>query len=337
MYRIPLDDYNSNSDVKFNTCSSTRNCNQPKFNFPTDRASRAMSGRSSNVKNQFDIMCFLMGVELERLNQENEKLKHHNLDIKENAYENKNYEFQLKDLSERLVKKELKCQELENQLTDANKMIAQKEILVQNQYQQINQQLQVIQQLQYTIKQLECKLGFLVCENENLSSKRNEELINIQHVAKSQKDYEELQKVYSSLLDNYNMQNEKLNRIEAQHQELEYNYQQVVDKKQQQEMENKSKMIQYVDCKQKLIFLTVELDRMNEVIQQQKQELDQKQKKFDNKQQILMMRIILHCAEIDRLIDVQSKLMNENKWYRNQVELYAMMIGDNNKVVKLDF
>lgn len=31
--------------------------------------------------------------------------------------------------------------------------------------------------------------------------------------------------------------------------------------------------------------------------------------------------------------------MNENKWYRNQVDLYAMMIGDNNnnKVVKIDF
>lgn len=27
MYRIPLDDYNSNLDIKFNTCSSTRNCN----------------------------------------------------------------------------------------------------------------------------------------------------------------------------------------------------------------------------------------------------------------------------------------------------------------------
>ncbi|CAD8145551.1 unnamed protein product [Paramecium pentaurelia] len=340
MYRIPLDDYNSNLDTKFNTCSSTRNSNQPKFNFSTDRTSRAMSGRSCNVKNQFDVMCFLMGVELERLNQENDKLKYQNLEIKEKTYDNKNYELQLKDISERLIKKELQCQQLENQLTDANKMIAQKEVLVQNQYQQMNQQLQVIQQLQYTIKQLECKLGFLVCENENLNTKRNDELINQQQITKSQKDYEELQKVYSSLLDNYNLQNEKLKRIDVQHKELEQNYQQVLEKKQQQEMENKNKMIQYVDCKQKLTLLTIELDRMNEVIQQQKCELDQKQKKSDNKQQILMMRIILHCAEIDRLIEVQSKLMNENKWYRNQVDLYAMMIGDNNnnnKVVKLDF
>ncbi|CAD8075848.1 unnamed protein product [Paramecium sonneborni] len=336
MYRIPLDDYNSNFDAKYNTCSSTRNSNQPKINFSAERTSRTISGRGCNFKNQFDIMCFLMGVELERLNQENDKLKHQNQEIKENTYQNKSYEFQLKDLSERLVKKELQFQKLENQLTDANKMIAQKEILVQNQYQQINQQLQVIQQLQYTIKQLECKLGFLVCENENLSSKRNDEIVNQQQIVKQQKDYDELYKVYSSLLENYNLQNEKLKKIETQNKESEQNYQQVLEKKQQQEAENKNKMIQYVDCKQKLTLLTTELDRMNEVIKQQQQELDKKQKKFDSKQQLLLMRIILHCAEIDRLIEVQGKLMNENQCYRNQVELYAIMIEENKKIVKLD-
>ncbi|CAD8064881.1 unnamed protein product [Paramecium sonneborni] len=333
MYRMPLDDYNSNFDTKFNTCSSTRNCNQPKSIFLL----KEHREQYCKVKNQFDIICFLMGVELERLNQENDKLKHQNQEIKGNSYENKNYELQLKDLSERLVKKELQCQQLENQLTDANKMIAQKEILVQNQYQQITQQQQFIQQLQYTIKQLECKLGFLVCENENLSSIRNDEIINQQQIFKQQNDYDELQKVYSSLLENYNLQNEKLRRIETQNKEYELNYQQVLEKKNQQETEIKNKMVQYVDCKQKLILLTSELDRMNEAIQQQQNELDQKQKKFDSKQQLLLMRIILHCAEIDRLIEVQGKLMNENKWYRNQVELYAMMIEENKKIVKLDF
>ncbi|CAD8159916.1 unnamed protein product [Paramecium pentaurelia] len=335
MYRIPLDDYNSNLDTKLNICQSTRNCNQPKINFSVDRTSRAISGRSCNVKHQFDV---LMGVEYERLNQENDRLRNQQKEEKEcdNENKNKNNEIQLKDQSEQLTKKELQCQHLENKLTDANKMIVQKEVLIQNQYQQINQQLQVIQQLQYTIKQLECKLGFLVCENENLNNKINDEQLNQQQIIKQQKDYEELFKVYNSLLENYNLQNEKLKRIDSQYKELEQNYQQIMEKKQQQETEIKSKMIQYVDCKQKLTILTTELDRMNEVIKQQQQEFDQKQIKFQNKQQILLIRIILHCAEIDRLIEVQSKLMNENKWYRNQVDLYAMMIGENNKIIKSD-
>ncbi|CAD8166559.1 unnamed protein product [Paramecium octaurelia] len=114
-------------------------------------------------------------------------------------------------------------------------------------------------------------------------------------------------KVYNSQLENLQFTEQKLKRIDSQNSDLEQNYQQII-KKQQQEREIQNKIVQYVDY------------------------FDKKQMKFQIKQQV----IILHCAEIDRLIDLQSKLRNMIQMVSDSSESIYNDDGRKQEIFKTD-